>query len=587
MNFQALNHAVETGFGWTWKTSLQATVLIALVWVVQLFFKRALTPRWRYALGLLILLRLALPILPASPLSIFNLTKHLPTRAPLMTAPVIVPEPANFDSPPARVETVLPRKPVINFPMAAYVWLAGCAAMLAWMAIRQRKLTRQLRAQSPLTEPRVLAPVEDCKKLLGIKRPVAIVATKTLSTPALFGIWRPRLLMPEGMLTRLDERELRLIFLHELTHLKHGDIFANWAMIILRSLHWFNPFVWLALRRLRADQELACDAAVMARLADGERRLYGDTLIKMLAEFSASPFCPGLVPFITNKKLIKRRITMIAKFKPGGRTALIASITLLVALGFITFTRASDKPLPPPAAASAAAAQDKAHVETSERTIHALQNELDELTVQVDASQRTLNEMRRGLNIPSEIAEGKAVSKVDGETMRHYQVVLADSESQYVREEVMLKQLRKMSAVELRDALPTAAPDTLLNSLLEQLSQAETKLLSLRGDFGDQHPDVQKAKAAVDNLEKKVNDRVKGILAGMAVRVDSLKAAVDETSKRIEMARKADSSPLDEYQPFFQKKRDLETLQKTRDALITRLNQEKIDFTVLQSAQVR
>ena len=54
-----------------------------------------------------------------------------------------------------------------------------------------------------------------------------------LKTPALFGIWRPCLIVPAEMLRGLDRRELRLIFLHELIHLKNGDIAANWLMILV------------------------------------------------------------------------------------------------------------------------------------------------------------------------------------------------------------------------------------------------------------------------------------------------------------------------------------------------------------------
>lgn len=583
MNWQVLNHALETAFTWAWKTSLQATVLIALVWLVQFVFRRTLSARWRYALGLLILVRLALPILPASPLSIFNLAKHLPEHAHPVVAPVTASIPAKMDTLPVNVETVVKSKPAIHFPVVACIWLMGFAMMIAWTAVRQRRLTLQLRAQNFLTEPHIIALLDGCKKFLGIKRQVAIVPTTALSTPALFGIWHPRLLVPAQMLERLDERELRLILLHELTHLKRRDIFANWAMILLHALHWFNPFVWLAMKRLRADQELACDAAVMARLADDERRLYGGTLIKLVAEFSASPICPGLAPFITNKKLIKRRITMIAKFKPGGRVALIGSAALLVALGCFTFTRASDKTTEPPAAT-----QDvKSHIEASVRTIKALEKELSDLTDRVEIRQHELRDLRKQLNIPTEIAEGKAVSKVDAETMRQYHLMLANSETQYAQEEVVLRKLREISLADLRNVLPTTAPDPLLNSLLEQLSQAETKLAGLRGDYGDQHPEVQKAKASVVSLEKKVDDRIKGILTGMAVKVESLKAAVDEARKNIEKVRKDDTASLDEYQPFFQLKRDLETLQKSRDALLTRLDQEKIDFTVRESQQVR
>lgn len=79
--------ALASAFDWTWKTSLEATVLIVLVLLFQFTFAKILSPRWRYGLGLLILLRLVLPAAPASPLSIFNLGNHHPQQAEIDTAP--------------------------------------------------------------------------------------------------------------------------------------------------------------------------------------------------------------------------------------------------------------------------------------------------------------------------------------------------------------------------------------------------------------------------------------------------------------------------------------------------------------------
>jgi bla regulator protein BlaR1 len=331
MNSQSFTDALSAAFVWIWKTSAYGVVLIAMVWLVQLAFKRSLAPRWGYVLGLLVVVRLALPFTPSSPLSIFNLAalRHGEIPTPQSTSTTIQTQPVTNKS-------LLPNLPTI--------WLTGCIALLAIALRQQMKLARQLRDLKPVDEPRIRSILDECKNILRVRRKIDVFATDALHTPALFGIFRPRLLVPIEMLDRLDEGELRLVFLHELTHLKRGDVLVNWAVILLRSVHWFNPLVWIAFKKLRADQELACDAAVMSRLGGPERRLYGDTLIKLVAEFPVAPACPGLVPFITKQKLMKRRITMIAIYKPASKTALALSLTTIVALGIATFTRASDQP---------------------------------------------------------------------------------------------------------------------------------------------------------------------------------------------------------------------------------------------------
>jgi beta-lactamase regulating signal transducer with metallopeptidase domain len=362
MNLPLLNHALETAFAWTWKTSLQATVLIALVLLIQLAFAKILAPRWRYFLGLLILLRLVLPTAPASPLSIFNLGNHReppiqvdnrpatfhPFVNPIVVAATAVPPAAHMIKPaPPQASAISVRA------VASWLWLAGFAVMVAMVARQQCIFVRKLRRWERVREPRVLELLERCRTMLGVRRNVIVLAATGLNTPALFGIVRPRLLLPVEMLERLDDRELRHVLLHELIHLKRGDLFVNWAMILVRAAHWFNPAVWLAFRRLRAEQELACDAVVMASLAADERRHYGRTLLKLLDDFSPGALCPGLVPFITSKQIIKRRITMISNFKPAGRITAGASLALLLALGPLTFTRAADQTnatVPPSAA---------------------------------------------------------------------------------------------------------------------------------------------------------------------------------------------------------------------------------------------
>src|SRR5207342_118048 len=101
--------------------------------------------------------------------------------------------------------------------------------------------------------------------------------------------------------------------------------------------------VWLAMRRLRADQELVCDARAMAHLDVQERQLYGNTLLKLMIDFSQTRLCPSLLPVITNKQETKRRIIMISQFKPARRGTVVLSALIVVAVCSFTFTRAAEK----------------------------------------------------------------------------------------------------------------------------------------------------------------------------------------------------------------------------------------------------
>lgn len=114
------------------------------------------------------------------------------------------------------------------------LWLAGASAGLLVQARRQQRLSR-----------------------LGTRLPAG-------SSPALVGLLRPRVALPSDFEQRFSPTQQALILAHEQVHRERGDNFWNLLACLLAALHWWNPLAWWAARRFRADQELACDAAVLA-----------------------------------------------------------------------------------------------------------------------------------------------------------------------------------------------------------------------------------------------------------------------------------------------------------------------------------
>ena len=98
--------------------------------------------------------------------------------------------------------------------------------------------------------------------------------------PLALGLHEPRLVIPSDFSRRYSPGEQRLAMEHELTHHRHRDIWWNVAAILVLAFNWFNPLAWIAYRAFRADQELACDAAVAARATIEERCDYARALVK-------------------------------------------------------------------------------------------------------------------------------------------------------------------------------------------------------------------------------------------------------------------------------------------------------------------
>ncbi len=327
------------------KTSGEASVLILLVLAAQWLCGPRLKPRWRYALWLLVLLRLALPWTVPSPASLFNVLK-IPAAAPQVRAeppPVETKNVPIADAP--RVATVAP-SPGINW--LAWLWATGALLLTSCAVISQHKFRRRVRRLRPLTDGSPLSLLEDCKALLGVSTPVSLIETEAINSPTLFGFVRPRLLLPTGLVSTFTREELRHVFLHELAHIKRHDILTGWVALGLQIVHWFNPLVWLAFYRLRADRELACDALALSYARTGENESYGLTIVKLLEGFGQPIWRPGLAGILENKQQMKERISMIAKFHKTDR-GLALAVLLLAALALVTLTDAQNQTQPQPA----------------------------------------------------------------------------------------------------------------------------------------------------------------------------------------------------------------------------------------------
>src|SRR5664279_2787159 len=336
---------------WLLKASCQAAVLILLVLAVQWAFGRRLSPRWRYGLWLLVVVRLALPWTMPSSVSVFNLL-NLPNASAAVAKLSATPKaqgslaPSAAVVPAARHREAAAGTPATTAPGFSVslshllmVWAAGAIALAVCLVFTHYRLARKVTPCRPLLDARLMNLLEDCKQAMGLRVPVTLVETPSVGSPSLFGFVRPRLLLPAGLTASFSEAELRHIFLHELSHIKRQDILTGWLMTALQILHWFNPLVWLAFHRMRVDRELACDAMALSYAKEEENQPYGRTIIKLLEGFGCSAWAPSMAGTVENKNQMKERISMIAKFRKTSRWPALAGV-LFITLGLVTLTDA-------------------------------------------------------------------------------------------------------------------------------------------------------------------------------------------------------------------------------------------------------
>ncbi len=346
-------------FKWLISSTLHVSVLICLILVIKVLIRHRLAVRWHYWLWLLLLVRMVMPWAPQSSFSVFSLLSQAKTSivskgfteiTPLTPIVDVAPEAATPSQAEEQVSFAVTTSPPAQAPASAasleimdilsLSWLVVALALAIAALACNFRLWRIIKSQRPLTEGKILDALEDCKAEMGIQTIVGVIVTDKVKSPALFGTIRPRLLLPEGIIETLTPEELRYVFLHELAHLKRHDIYLGWVMVVLQVLHWFNPLVWLAFNRMRADRELACDGLVLSTAHADESQRYGTTIVNIFTRFSQIRYLPGIAGILEDKSQIKRRVTMIARFKKGSYRWSTMAVALLAVLGCVFLTNA-------------------------------------------------------------------------------------------------------------------------------------------------------------------------------------------------------------------------------------------------------
>lgn len=196
----------------------------------------------------------------------------------------------------------------------ALLWIYGTGVLAALLVLirSNRRFSRQLK--------QLRRPLEVTGSLL------PVYTAEGLASPCLFGLFRPAIYLTQA--TAEDQTAIRHILVHEETHYRHGDHVWSLLRCLALALHWWNPLVWLAVIISRRDGELCCDAATLKRLGDEERQAYGETLLSLV---TAKPGPWDLLSCSTTmtsgKRSLQERIRWIAR-----RPKVLVSVSVAVIL---------------------------------------------------------------------------------------------------------------------------------------------------------------------------------------------------------------------------------------------------------------
>jgi uncharacterized protein involved in exopolysaccharide biosynthesis len=224
--------------------------------------------------------------------------------------------------------------------------------------------------------------------------------------------------------------------------------------------------------------------------------------------------------------------------------------------------------------------------------IKALEERFAEQEAKVKKAQQQVDVLRGQLNINDVAASAESPAPLmSADTLRKLEGLRIESKAEYTRQLTLLEQLKalrkELGPEGVAQAIPTAAPDAVLNVLLEQLSTVEQRLVGLVKDFGPEHAEVLKAKAMAEDLHAKIKTRVDGIMLGLNARVLSLSNSLDNLGIEVEKATTNDVAKANQTRPYFEAKRNLDELQRFRQILDTKIANEKIDVEMPKTMMVQ
>ena len=315
---------------------LASTLLMVFVLGIRRPVARRFGAHVAYTLWALPALRLLLPPLPGLRAPIDRLLALL--AAPATPLPAAAGGAGTFTPVPAPMVSIT-AAPSPDWPqLLMIIWIVGVALWALWHVWQYQRFLGAALARATLLMRTDTAD---------------ILVSDAVSGPLATGIRYPRIFVPVDFHSRYAPAERALALRHEGAHHTRGDIIANVAGLAVLALHWWNPIAHIAWRAFRADQELACDATVLAGANADDRHSYGRAMLK-----SAASSVPVAASAMNAKTQLKERIAMIKHHDLSARRRMWGTVSAaaLVAAGLVVTAAGAPPAAPAPPAPAAASA---------------------------------------------------------------------------------------------------------------------------------------------------------------------------------------------------------------------------------------
>lgn len=345
--------------------SLSGSILALILLALKPFIKNRLSQTWQYYIWLVVILRFLLPLTPE--VSIVGeavrymqntvnseMTEAADPQGGAGAGDYIIPQAPNDTSPEVsqvdrggRTVGVSSIQWLSVLDYAWMLWLGVALVLFVHKVASYRSFARFVRAGAQkVKDDQALDTYHKTIIELEIRKKIPLYLNEQVSSPMLVGVLRPMIIIP---LLEASDGEMQNIFRHELTHFQRRDFAYKWLVQITVCLHWFNPLVHIMSKQINQNCELSCDEAVIKRLDEESRMIYGDALITSLqAQGSYNDFVVSIT-MSENANLVKERLDAIMKYSKREKWVFVLAVILAAllftggyALGAYTATPQSD-----------------------------------------------------------------------------------------------------------------------------------------------------------------------------------------------------------------------------------------------------
>lgn len=222
----------------------------------------------------------------------------------------------------------------------------------------------------------------------------------------------------------------------------------------------------------------------------------------------------------------------------------------------------------------------------NERGLAVLKLKLEELDSQVKAKQSKVDELRVELKVPDALVENGPFQSIQTEELKRLLANKTEIITRLTINEELYKSLKDKPTEALRYSLNVTRPTPILQSLLGDLQIAEQAKTRLNPDFGAKHPEVERVTGILQKINSQIDFVVSSIMDALKLQVDADRKAIEQIDLRLDTAKVDEAQLTKEFRPYMREKRDLETLVRLREIMMTKITQEEIDGAISKKSSV-